>query len=138
MSSITTTYQGDMLFEMEIGGNQIKVDAPSVIGGTSRGITPSELFIASLGACIAAYVASYCQEHGLDATGLKVDVSFDHSDYPHRLVNIRAKVILPNADFRSRQSALRRVAMRCPVHKTIESWAGLNVDIVGAETTDPA
>ena len=49
MAKITTYYKGDMLFESKLGTHSIIIDVPAGMGGTDRGPTPPELFIASLG-----------------------------------------------------------------------------------------
>jgi putative redox protein len=65
MASITTYYKGDMRFEAVMGEHRLVIDAPASIGGTGRGPTPPELFVTSLGSCVAAFVARYCEQVGL-------------------------------------------------------------------------
>jgi uncharacterized OsmC-like protein len=56
MPAITTTYQGDMAFETVLGRHRLLIDVPAAMGGQDRGPTPPELFVASLGSCVAAFV----------------------------------------------------------------------------------
>lgn len=135
MSTITTTYQGDMLFQSSVGQHTVTIDVPDTMGGLERGIMPPQLFIVSLGSCIAALITDYCNHHGLDATGLKVDVSFDKSN--GRLENIRTTVHLPNADVSKRKRALQKVAEQCPVHATIMNMEHMDVVIEDKEA-EPA
>lgn len=60
MPTIETTYRGDMEFETVLGSHRLVIDAPASMGGKDRGPTPPELFVASLGSCVGAFVASYC------------------------------------------------------------------------------
>jgi len=119
MGKITTTYKGDMLFEGTIGAHKVLSDVPGPWGGQDRAPTPPELFIASLGSCVAAFVAHYCEQAGLDSEGLTVDVTFDKVPDPTRLENIAVVVNLPNADISKRRNALLRVCEHCVVHETV-------------------
>lgn len=129
MATITTVYKGDMLFESILGNHSVKVDVPPTMGGSDRGPKPPELFIASLGSCIAAFAADYCNRVGIDTSGLTVDVTFDKVDNPTRLVNLKAAVNLPNADFGQRRQAILKVAEHCPVHETIRAFEGIEIEI---------
>ncbi len=120
MATVTTTYVGDMLFETQLGSHTITIDVPAPMGGSDRAPTPPEYFVASLGSCVAAFVANYCRQHDIDSTGLAVDVSFDKVENPTRLTDIKVTVKLPRADCGKRRGALMRVAEHCPVHETIE------------------
>src|SRR5581483_1901371 len=123
MSTITTLYKGDMNLEAVMGENRLVIDVPKSIGGKGRGPTPSDLFVASLGSCVAAFVADYCERVGLDTTGLSVDVSFEAEgdpDCPTCLTDLEVVVNLPNAEAGDREEAIRRVAEHCPVHETVE------------------
>ena len=133
MAKITTTYKGDMLFESKLGNHGVVIDVPAGMGGKDRGPTPPELFVASLGSCIAALVAQYCGRSGIDATDMTVDVTFDKVDDPTRLTNLKARVELPHGQCADRQAALHRVAEHCPVSETILTLEGIDIEILGQE-----
>ncbi len=129
MTTITTTYDGDMRLRTEVGHHVLTIDVPPEMGGRDRGPTPPQLFVASLGSCVAAYVASYCDRAGIDDKGLEVDVVFDKAEDPTRLVNLRIVVRLPNGSCGDRLEALRRVAEHCPVHATISTLEEVSIEI---------
>lgn len=133
MAQITTHYKGEMLFESKMGNHTLTIDVPASMGGTDRGPTPPELFIASLGSCIAAFVADYAKRANLDATDMSVDLSFEKAEDPLRLVNLKATVRMPNAACGPRESAIRRVAEHCPVHQTISTLEGIEIEIIGKQ-----
>jgi uncharacterized OsmC-like protein len=120
MGKITTHYEGDMGLETVMGQHRLIIDVPTSMGGRGRGPTPSELFVASLGSCVAAFVASYCERTGLDTSGLSVDVTFQEEEDPTYLADLQVIVNLPQADCGDREDAIRRVAEHCPVHETVE------------------
>jgi len=131
MAKIVTHHRGDMLFESVIGNHTIKIDVPESMGGSDRGPMPPQLFVASLGSCIGALVAQYCQNNGIDHEGMSVEVAFDKADDPTRLVDLKATVKLPNGDCEKRVKAIERVAEYCPVHSTISTMRGLDIEILG-------
>lgn len=137
MASITTTYQGDMLFATQMGNHTIEIDVPASMGGSDRGPTPPELFIASLGSCIGAFAANYCQKAGIDTTDMTVDLSFEKVQDPVRLADLKATVHLPYGDCERRQKAILRVAEHCPVHETISALEGIEIELVGQEQLVP-
>ena len=95
MATITTYYKGNMLFESQIGKHTVTIDVPPAMGGSDRGPIPPDLFVASLGSCIGAFVAQYCENNGIDDTGMTVDLTFETASDPTRLVNLKATVNLP-------------------------------------------
>jgi len=131
MAKVTTHHKGDMLFETGLGSHTLQIDVPASMGGSDRGPTPPEIFVASLGSCVAALVANYCNKANLSTEGLAVDVTYEKAPDPTRLVDLSVTVHLPNADVSGREKAIERVADRCPVHQTICSW-----EDVGFEITD--
>jgi putative redox protein len=129
MPVITTDYTGDMSFSTEMGKHRLVIDVPPGMGGQDRGPTPPELFVASLGSCVAAYVATYCENHNVDTTGLAVDVSYAKVDDPTRLVDVVVTVRLPHAECGARLAAIQRVSEHCPVHETITSLSGITIEV---------
>lgn len=132
MPVINTSYKGDMMFESHYGSHTLTIDVPSSIGGKDRGPTPPQLFIASLGGCVAVLITDFCHHHELDPKGLEVDVSYDFADHPTRMTNISVRVNLPNVicDDECTRKALENVAEHCPVHETIETIQDVKFDIV--------
>jgi putative redox protein len=130
MAKITTYYKGDMLFGTKMGNHSLTIDVPPNMGGSDRGPTPPEIFIASLGSCVGAFVANYCAQGEIDANDMRVDVTFDKADSPTRLVNLQVTVFLPNAECENRKKALHRVAEHCPVHETISTMEGIEIKVL--------
>ncbi|MBK8988506.1 MAG: OsmC family protein [Chloroflexi bacterium] len=138
MATITTHYRGDMVFETIIGNHKLLIDVPKEMGGQDRGPQPPQLFIASIGSCVAALIAEYCANHDSDASGMRVDVSFDKEGNPTRLTNIQVKVFMPDNGCvdKRREAALIRVAEQCPVHKTIETIQRIEFAIIHPEAAE--
>jgi uncharacterized OsmC-like protein len=118
-----------MLFETQLGKHNVVIDVPPSMGGADRGPTPPEFFVASLGSCVAALVANYCNHADIDTTDLSVDVTFDKADDPTRLANVQVLIHLPHGDVNGREKAILRVAERCPVHETICSLDSVQISL---------
>jgi putative redox protein len=131
MGKVTTYYKGDMLFESKLGNHSILIDVPAGMGGSDRGPTPPELFIASLGSCVGAFVVNYCGKSGVDTKDMTVDVTFDKVEDPTRLVNLKIEVNLSNGDCEKREKAILRVAEHCPVHETIATLESIEINVNG-------
>jgi uncharacterized OsmC-like protein len=131
MHTISTILKENMLFETQLGTHKVVIDVPESMGGANRGPTPPEFFVASLGSCVAALVANYCNNAGLDASDLSVDVTFDKVEDPARFTNVKVVIHLPNADVTGREKAILRVAERCPVHETICSMDTVDISLNG-------
>ena len=108
------------------------IDVPPSMGGRDRGPTPPKLLVASLGSCVAAFVASYCERTGLDTHDMTVDVTdatFDKAEEPTRLTDLRVIVNLPHVTCGERERAIRRVAAHCPVHETVATMSDIAFEI---------
>lgn len=132
MTTITTTSKGDGSFEAVLGEHRLVIDVPEAMGGSGRGPTSVELFVASLGSCVAAFVRDYCGRVGMDAEDLSVDVTFEQAEEPTRLIDLEVAINLPNAEVGDRREAIRRVAEHCPVHETVE----YTLEAIGLEVRD--
>lgn len=119
MPTITTSYRGDRCFAAEIGRHTLVIDVPADLGGSDRGPTPPELFIASLGSCTAATLAIYCEGAGIDVEGLIVDVGYATAENPTRLTDVCVTVRLPHAECAGKREELLRVLRNGLVHETI-------------------
>ena len=137
MTTITTSYKGDMLFETIIGNHRLLTDVPASMGGQDRAPTPPELFVASLGTCVGALVAQYCGRSGVDASDMTVDVAFSKADQPTRLTDIQIAINMPNATCQDREAAIRRVAEHCPVHETIVTLEAIRFTVYDRENPKP-
>ena len=122
-------YKGDSLFEATSGKQTIQIDLPAPMGGKDRGMTPTELFAASLASCVTVLVVAYCRDMKIDPTGLSVDVTYDKLDNPSRLGHFKAAIHIPAGGWEPRKEGVLRAAERCPVHETIRHFEGVEITV---------
>jgi putative redox protein len=91
------------------------------------GMSPSQLFVASLGACIALYVSGYCKHHDIPCDALTVEVEHETERAPSRTTAVSARIHLGVEVSEKDAAAILQVARKCHVHHTIEH--GMHIDI---------
>ena len=114
----------DVSFVAESRGRKV------YMGGDSS-LEPLELFIASLGGCVAAYVVSHCEMVGIAHEGFEVEVYWERAKEKRRVALINMKVKLPSELPENRKKALLRVAEHCTVHNSIVEKPEVNISIEG-------
>lgn len=126
-------YQGGKRFEAFARGHCVLSDQPLDDDGTDRGMTPPELFLASLGTCVAYYAAEYLGARELSAEGLEVRVSAEKSGKPVRIASIEVQVLAPGADNDDRhREGIRRAVGHCLIHNTLVALPHIEIKIGAA------
>jgi putative redox protein len=64
-------------YEVSVRGHRVLADQPPDAGGRDAAPTPTELFVASLAACVAFYAGRYLTRHRYGRDGLAVRAGFD-------------------------------------------------------------
>src|SRR6266516_3966912 len=105
---LIATYQYGDRFEVEVRGHRLVGD---------QGPTPTELFVASLAACVGFYAERFLRRHGLAAEDLRVEAHASMSaDRPARIGEITLQLAgLPPMPA-GRRAALHAVVEHCTVH----------------------
>ena len=111
-------------------GHSVVSDQPTEKGGTDLGMTPSELLLASLGACVSVYAALYCRNHGLAYEGLEVHVSSEPAqEPPSRIGSIRVSLKMPVPVPEVLKPGLLSTAQRCLIHNTLTHPPEIEVEL---------
>jgi putative redox protein len=123
---------------MRYGKHELYIDEPLEAGGTGLGPDPYAYILGALGACTAITMELYASRKGWDLE--KVEVSLSHEKfYPQDCENCKdefAKLNHINRDIkvygRLDEEQVRRleaIAMKCPVHKTLENGIRIETSI---------
>ena len=120
--TIRVGFVGRERYEITIRGHQIAVDQPVDSGGSDEAATPTELFVASLAACVAYYAGRFLTRHGVQRAGLRVVATFGMAqDRPARVATITVAVHPPTAFPTRLVPALTAVVNHCTVHNSLIS-----------------
>lgn len=116
---VTVQHLGAVQFEIKARQHTVVSDQPQENGGFDEGMTPPELFLASLGSCAAFYAAEFLRQKGLATEGTRVNVTAEKVLNPARLSNIRIEVELPLACEDRDRAGVDRAVHRCLIHNTL-------------------
>lgn len=106
-------------------------DEPLDVGGTDLGPDPYELLLGALGACTSITIALYCRKKGLRLDSVSARYEFDriHADdcedcddeATGYLQRVQSEIFVEGDFDDETKERLEQIAMRCPVHKTLEA-----------------
>jgi len=129
MEGIEVTYAGGEAYAVGVRQHVLLVDQQSDLGGDDSAATPTELFVASLAACVAFYAGRYLSRHGLPRDDLRVTAEFTMAaDRPARVGEIRLHVSAPGVP-EQRRAGLLAVASHCTVHNSLQQPPEITVEL---------
>jgi len=101
------------------GRHAVIFDEPLAAGGSDQGLTPVQVFLASLGACAAITMRLYAQRKGWDLGDAQVKV---HLVRPggNATPRITQEITLSGALDAEQRQRLLEIAGRCPVHRLVD------------------
>lgn len=116
---VAIEHLGDLQFEIKARSHTIACDQPIENGGYDEGMTPPELFLASLGSCAAYYAADYLRREKLATAGTRVRVTAEKAKNPARLDNFHIEVELPLELTEQQRTGIEEAIDRCLIHNTL-------------------
>jgi putative redox protein len=138
MPNLSVTHQAGDRFQLQVRGHRLTCDQPPADGGTDQGPTPTELFVASMAACVGFYARRFLARHGLDTTGLRVEAAFTMSpDRPARVDTITLRLLVPQPLESKLRRALLAVVDHCTVHNSIRIPPEVRVTLAESVETSP-
>jgi len=93
-------------------------------------MNPVELFVASLGLCIAAMLRKHCNERDLECGEITVSTEGDWEPGDPMCENIQVRFEVEGDWDERRKAAFMKVAETCPVHQTLCYCSGVDIEIV--------
>lgn len=131
---LVVSWKEGVQFAVAARKHRLLVDQPAEEGGQDAGITPMEMFAASLGTCIGHFIVRFCQRHGISTGGLNIRMGWAYAERPHRVGKIKAEVRLPVNLGEAMRERLLRVAEGCTVHHSLMVSPKVSIDLaVGQE-----
>ena len=124
MATVTGTYLGDLRVECrhEQSGATLKTDAPVDNHGKGQAFSPTDMVGAALGACAMTIIGIYGQTHGLDLTGMTMEVTKTMSASPRRIGRLEVVFTMPRRSYSDKEKiSIERAAHTCPVHMSLSA-----------------
>ncbi|MCX6267434.1 MAG: OsmC family protein [Bacteroidetes bacterium] len=87
--TVETSWKGNMLFDANVSGHHVMMDAVAAVGGEDRGSRPKELMLVALAGCSGMDVVSILKKMRVAFTGLNIrieaDVTEDHPKHYEKM-----------------------------------------------------
>jgi len=116
-------------FVIDVRAHFLTVDQPYADGGQDLGPTPTELFVASLAACVGYYAERFLRRHDIAPGGLRVECDFEMGERPARVERIDLKLHVPPGFPESRRAALMAVVEHCTVHNSLTRPPAVEIEL---------
>jgi uncharacterized OsmC-like protein len=116
-------------FAIQARSHTIVCDQPADKGGSDSGMTPPELLLASLGACVAYYALQFLKTRNLAQTGVEVSVTAEKLSQPARLGNFHVQVVSPVPLTAEQTEGMMRAVHHCVIHNTLLSSPEIKVEL---------
>jgi putative redox protein len=129
MYPVTVRTNSTLTTEISIRNHSLITDEPLENGGVDAGPTPMELFVSSLGACMAITAEMYAQRKKWPLQRVTIELGYERfkkEDYPAYtgeagFVNeMRYTIKLEGPLTEEQQARILEIAQRCPVHRALE------------------
>ena len=134
---ITVEHLGALQFEIKARQHSILSDQPPENGGHDEGMTPPELFLASLGSCAGFYAAQYLRKHKLAVEGTRVRVTADKLKDPARIDNFRIEIETPTALTEQQRAGVEDAVHHCLIHNTLLHPPSMTIEITQPVAAEP-
>jgi len=121
------TFHGGKKVYAEYNGFVLKTDQPRDAGGENTAPSPFELFLASLGTCAGFYVLSFCQQRGIDASGIELNQRMERDPKTHLIGSIDIEIVLPASFPEKYRAAVVQAAQSCTVKKHLQAPPQINL-----------
>jgi putative redox protein len=127
---IKIEHLGSLQFQRKTRGHCIVSDQPVEQGGYDEGMTPPELFLASIGSCAGYYPAQYLRKHKLAAAGTVVRVTCDKVKEPvPRMDNFKIELEAPVELSAKHRQGLHEAVEHCLVHNTLLHTPKISIQV---------
>ncbi len=114
---ITISFPGGKKVDAHFGNHTIKTDQPVKAGGEDSAPAPFDLFLASIGTCAGIYVLGFCQQRGIDTTGLAITQTLNYNRETRLIEKINLKLHLPENFPEKYKPAIQKAANLCTVKR---------------------
>jgi ribosomal protein S12 methylthiotransferase accessory factor len=119
MMEMEITFPGGKKVNSTYKGFTVETDQPKDEGGDGSAPEPYDLFLASMGTCAGVYVVYFCEERGIDISGIRMSVEFERNEKTHLIEDVRIHIDLPPGFPPKYKKAVVRTAGLCTVKRSL-------------------
>jgi putative redox protein len=108
--TVDTSWIGNLVFESDIEGFKIKLDADEKHGGTHQGPRPKHLILSALGGCTGMDVVSILEKKKVELKEFSISVTGDLTEeYPKYYKTIKVIFTFRGDNFENNEDILAKV-----------------------------
>ncbi len=130
-AGLRVQHQGGDRFRITLRQHSVMVDQPVPDGGQDSAPTPTELFVASLVACVAFYARRFLARRSLSVAGLAVNAGFSMASHPSRVGAVTLQLELADPLPREQEAALLQFVSHCTVHNSLQKPPEVHIELAG-------
>ncbi len=117
MDEFSLTFPGGKKIEIDYGNHKLLTDQKLEDGGEDEGMSPFDLFLASIIACSGSVALGFLRRRNISTKDLKIRMYPDYDEEENRVNKLRIEVDVPD-DFPEKYlGALKKVLDTCTVKK---------------------
>ncbi len=130
MTTITAELGDNFQVDITNGHQTWRADEPIDLGGDDTGPNPYDYLLGALASCTSITLALYAKRKNIKLSSLSVEYSYDkvhvedcaECDDSHSgmIDHVTARIFIDGDFDESVRKRLQDIAVRCPVHKTLE------------------
>jgi putative redox protein len=128
-AGLRVEHQGRDRFRIMLRQHTVSVDQPAADGGEDSAPTPTELFVASLVACVAFFARRFLTRRGISVAGLAVNADFSMASHPSRVGAVTLRLELAERLSPEQEAALLQFASRCTVHNSLQRPPDVRIEL---------
>lgn len=121
MVKCSMTYEGGLHCTLKHGpsGATVCTDAPVDNRGKGESFSPTDLMCSAMAGCMATIMGIYAEDHGLDLSGLGIEVSKEMSANPRRIARITTIISVPLPEDTEHKAALEECVLGSPAMRSL-------------------
>ena len=129
MDLIEATQTKGREFRIRVRDHAIVADMNKADGGEDGGMSPVELLVGAMAACMGMTIQIYCAAHDLPSEGIEVSAVPALATNPKRLENVALDITLPDGFPDDRRGAVLNALKTCIIHRAFTNPPEIDAEL---------
>ena len=130
MSLITIRREKNGSVTIHSQNQAVSCDLSKEDGGHGQAMSPTEILVASLGACITIVVGNYCDRNNYTQGTVEVSLTYELEAAPSRIAAILIDLEIPADVPAEQRKIIRKMAAACPIHQTLVTPPQIDIELI--------